>query len=539
MTARVQSSQSSARASPRWPLFVLPLCVLLAYARAFFNPFLYGDDEAFITRNQYLLHWRFLPELLTRNIQAGSGMASNLYRPVQSLHYFFLMQIFGPAPWAFHAVGVLYHAANAALLYLLLREFLEDSVPAHVPALLALAWAIHPIQVEDVATANGLATPLYVFWTLSACLLFLKDRFWAALGAAALAIGSKEAAVITAPLLAIIDWAAVRLGRRQPRTWRQNALRHGPQWILAGAYVWLRLTILNFGGTTDFYAHPNVFTEHWTYRLYTLWTALAYGLRLLIWPSGLHPERSWIVYTSFWSAPVLGSLAVSVFLGLLCLRWIKTKPLAAAGILWFFVAYAPMSNLVAVIDALFWEHWFYLPSVGVILAAAGLWRRGKRPGPEKTAAVLLAALAGAYGVMTFRRNFEFRSQEAYSRYILSYEPRSAKHWSNLAAALSDQGRYREAVADFSRAIALDDEYPQTRYDLGNVYMALGRSDLAEPQYEAALRLNPRFYFAYLGLARVHWAQGRRARAAGDLRKSLEIFPDQPGVRKVLAAWGGR
>ena len=539
MKASAQTPEKSAPASQRWPFFILPLCVLLAYTRAFFNPFLYGDDEAFITRNQYLLHWRFLPDLLAQNIQAGSGLASNFYRPVQSLHYFFLMQVFGPAPWAFHAVSVLYHAANAALVYLLLREFMEDSVPAYVPALLALAWALHPIQVEDVATANGLATPLYVFWTLSACLLFLKDRFWTALGAAALAIGSKEAAVIVAPLLAVVDWAALRLGRRPPRTWRQNALRHGPQWILAGAYVWLRLTVLDFGGTTDFYAHPNVFTEHWTYRLYTLWTALAYGLRLLVWPTGLHPERSWVVYTSFWSAPVLGSLALLIFFGVLCLRWRKTKPLAAAGILWFFIAYAPMSNLVAVIDALFWEHWFYLPSVGVVLAAAGLWRRGRRPGADKTAAVFLAALAAIYGVMTFRRNLELRSQEAYSRYILGYEPRSAKHWSNLAAALSDQGRYQEAVADFSRAIALNDEYPQTRYDLGNVYMALGRPDLAKLQYGAALRLNPRFYFAYLGLARVHWTQGLKAQAADDLRRSLEIFPDQPQVRKVLAAWGAR
>ncbi len=538
MTARAKPAANAGEAPPHWPFFVLPACVILSYARAFLNPFLLGDDEAFITRNQYLRHWRFLPKLLTQNIQAGSGLPSNLYRPVQALHYFFLMQLFGPAPWAFHAVGVFYHAANAVLAYLLLREFLEDSVPAHVPALLAILWALHPIQAEDVATANGLATPLHVFWMLSACLLFLKDRFWAALGAAALAIGSKESAVVTAPLLGILDWAALRMGKRPSRTWRDNALRHGPQWALAGAYVWLRLTILNFGGTLNFYARPNVFTEHWTYRLYTLWTALAYGLRLLIWPAGLHPERSWPVYTSFLSAPVLASVFVLIVLTCLLWLWRRSRPLAAAGILWFFVAYAPMSNLVAVIDALFWEHWFYLPSFGVILVAAGLWKRAS-PSAEKNKALVLAALAAAYGAMTFRRNFEFRSQVAYSRYILSYEPRNAKHWSNLGAALSDEGRYQEAVTDFSRAIALDDEYPQTRYDLGNAYMAMRRPDLAEAQYEASLRIDPRFYFAYLGLAGADWAQGRKAQAAADLRRSLEIFPDQPQVRKTLAGWNAR
>ena len=42
------------------------------------------------------------------------------------------------------------------------------------------------------------------------------------------------------------------------------------------------------------------------------------------------------------------------------------------GAAWFFVAYLPTSNLFE-LNATVAEHWLYLPSVGLLIFAAGCW----------------------------------------------------------------------------------------------------------------------------------------------------------------------
>ncbi|MBI4051173.1 MAG: tetratricopeptide repeat protein [Elusimicrobia bacterium] len=518
-----------------WPPLLILVAVFLTYSNIYSNSFLYGDDEFFILRNRYIREWRYLPKIFTTNIEAGSGSVTNFYRPIQLLHYSLIVRTFGDIPWPFHFTSVLYHAGNAILLYLLLCLLLGDSLSRQAAAVLALLWALHPIHAEDLATANGLATPSHLFWMLVSLFLFLKAELETlrplllrclSFLAASLALLCKESSVIFPALLSLTHFSAIRSHRLPALPRKSIFARHAAFWTLSAGYVLLRLTLLDFGGTLNFYTQTNPFTENVSYRFYTLGTALAYGIKLLLWPAGLHPERSWPIFTSLWQPAVM----VSWFAMLSLLFWgvwgWRKKPFLTAGIFWFFISYFPMSNVVAKINALFWEHWFYTPSIGLVLALGSLTRIRSWP-------LAIFAVPFFLGIQTFQRNFLFRNQETYSRYILRHEPRSTKHWNNLAMTLADKKLYPEAVQAYLKAIRLSDEYHQTHHNLGNAYMAVGRYDLAELEFKTALKMDPKFYPSYLALGNLYLALKNKKRAIAAFEEALRIFPELPGLRESL------
>ena len=83
-------------------------------------------------------------------------------------------------------------------------------------------------------------------------------------------------------------------------------------------------------------------------------------------------ERSFPVFTSFWSAPALTGLAIVVFAAAHIIYSCRShRGLAMSfGLLWFAAAHAPDTGILVMTNSLFLEHWMYLPSVGLFLGLA-------------------------------------------------------------------------------------------------------------------------------------------------------------------------
>jgi tetratricopeptide (TPR) repeat protein len=372
-------------------------------------------------------------------------------------------------------------------------------------------FALHPLQSEAVAYISGRGDTLAILFCCLA-LALSGSRLFLATVCAALAVSSKESLAMFPIFLLLHERAAGRTF-----DWR----RHAPFWVLSGLYVALRLTFLNFHDTLNFYGQSNVLTEHPLWRLQTYLTTLPKGLLIWLWPSDLHHERSWEVYASALHPRVVFSALAAVAWAAAILWFWRRRPALAAGLAMFLAATLPTSNLVVVINALFYDHWFLLPGVGLALAGSQLpWLREGRALALVTAFGLAFICAWQARVM----NRVWHDPVALYSHILRYEPRVAKIHNNLAMALSDEGKTAEAIAHYRTAIALSDEYPQTHHNLALALQELGRFEDAEAEFRRAIAMSPTFYQSHVRLGALLLRNGKSSEAAASFEAALVAYP---------------
>src|ERR1700690_252381 len=211
----------------------LALVVTLAcYWRSLWFP-LISDDYVIVARS---LRGEMLGPVLT---QGDAGVA---FRPLTR----FLFSVQGwwgsadPVWW--HSVGVIFHLANGALVFLLARRFVAPGIAVFAAAVFGL-HATHP---EAVSWMNSRSDVLAAFFLLSALLVFLKHwtrphwgRQLAALLLVALAVLNKESAYAFAPLAWLLiaakekpGWKGIRV--LLPFAALEGALFAYRWWVLGG-----------------------------------------------------------------------------------------------------------------------------------------------------------------------------------------------------------------------------------------------------------------------------------------------------------------
>ncbi len=150
-------------------------------------------------------------------------------RPGQLLYMMLNAAIWGKQPWGYHLTSNLLHAANVALLYIVLRRFVwldlgevarRDGLKVQIAMVLAaLIFALHPIAVEPVSGVSFCGDLLVTFFTLLALLAafaFRADNLRTALwmgGAGSLcalvAVTCKESG-LSIPAILIVYWFLFR-----------------------------------------------------------------------------------------------------------------------------------------------------------------------------------------------------------------------------------------------------------------------------------------------------------------------------------------
>src|SRR6185503_18079774 len=129
---------------PRLITLLLALGTLLVYLPLIHHGFSLFDDTDYITNNRVVqngltwggVRWAFI-----------TWHASN-WHPLTWLSHMLDCEMFGLNAAGHHAVNVLIHAANVALLFTLLRRLTGALWPS---AFIAALFAWHPLRVESVA----------------------------------------------------------------------------------------------------------------------------------------------------------------------------------------------------------------------------------------------------------------------------------------------------------------------------------------------------------------------------------------------------
>jgi tetratricopeptide (TPR) repeat protein len=519
-------------------ILLLPFII---YLNSFRNDFLAGDEEEIILRNNYLWNWQTFYKFFTENYKAGSGAISNYWRPFQLLTYGIITKTVGIKPWPFHLSSIFFHSLCGLLLYLIFLRLFYPKVTLPIITFMVLMWLALPVHNEEVAACSGLASPSHLFWMLLGILSFLyfddnKRIIWYIISLISFifSLFSKESAIVFPGFLLGMHISCARAGILKKLKIKELLPLHIWFWLIASIYIILRLTLLNFSNTLNFYSQANVFTQNFSFRLYTFFTILTRGLIIIFLPIGLHPEKSWPVFTSILAPQVFASFLILILIIVLAIIAWKKKPLFAYGIFWFLLSYLPMSNLFAKINALVWDHWLYTPSVGIFLGLTSLLQKKLM---QRISYIFLISGVIIFSFITILRNRCWKDTETVSRLILSYEPDSAKTWNNLAIALDKKGKYQEAIEGYSKAIWLEDAYPQSHHNLANVYVELGKYDLAEKEYLKAIEMDNKFFYSYLALGKLYLIRGQKEKASDYLRKAVEIYPGLTEAKELLGRLG--
>jgi len=491
-----------------WVLLLALLgLVFLAYCNVYFFEFLY-DDEFFIQKNSFLTSFTKIPEIFTHSLTGGAGFSDSFYRPLQAVFYLFIYQSVGLETWPFHLLNVTIHAANALLIFgLALRMGLARGFAFAAAAL----WGLHPIHVECITYMSGTADSLHAFFMLAALYLMTPDftlrKLAAGLVFFVLALLSKESAIVMpAVLVSMLFFFSDR------RWYWRTYIKTLPFWGVAALYLVARKTILNFDQDFSFFKTENIYTENILYRLYTFLATLPNYLKILFWPTDLHIDRAFPVYTQFWTVEVVFGAVISLLAAAVLIKAILARPQwvwPAWMVLWFAAAHAPHAGVLMPMNSFFLEHWMYTPSMALFigLAAGTQWLTEPRPQLHKPLAAAAVIIAVALGAKTFFQNRVWSDPVTLYSHILSLSPEIARVRHNLAMSYGERGDHEKALEQYQIALKTGSTYPQIYHNMGNSYLALGKDELAEQHFLKALELSPRFFPSLAALTNFYLKKG--------------------------------
>jgi len=523
-----------------WRAYLLPLGLALAavltYVRALPNPFVY-DDARTIVGNTSLTDLSAWRQILWHDVK----------RPLVNLSYAIDRAVWGLDPRGFHLTTAVLHAIAVVLLFAWTRRIVQDSArdrPAHLCArcaagAAALLFAVHPAMTQAVGYASGRPEVLCAVWFLASLLLL---RRYVLVGArAALVFGalawiaslaSKEVGAMLPLVLAAWGWTAGPAdgaGRH-----RLNVVL---AWVLALAVVagtgrvLLLWMIENPGDVHVFWSHLLVQPE----------VAVRY-LRLLVMPSHLSVFHVVAAIASPLSLRVLGPVALLAALGVIAWRLRRVEPMAAFGLLWFLLLVVPSGVLFVVnIGEPMAEQRIYLAGCGVFMIAgtASAWLRartygrGRRLSFAAPAIVALAACA-LFGATQVR----LTAWSSAARLWSDAERKAPGAWVPplmLGDALDAEGRARDAIDAYRRAVAIRGDQPIIWVKLGMLLLQAGDPAGATRALTEALRLDPASATASNGLGAVAMMGGHPEEARRRFEATLRVQPGDVPARQLLAA----
>lgn len=353
----------------------------------------------------------------------------------------------GLDPSAFKATNIAVHALTTLALAWFFRALLLAAkvTPTRVqwvaPAL-ALAWAVHPLQVSSVLyvvqrmqTMSTLFLVLALLAYLQARVAQIEDRrsrtgWLLALLCWVLAIGCKEDAILLPAYALALELTVLRFAAASPAM--ANALRRA--YLLAtvlGTLVYLFVVVPHFW---HWEAYPGREFSSWE-RLLTQGRVLCMHLGQIVVPL----PRSMPFYYD-WIEPSRGLLqpwttlpAILLVLALLGAAWrLRTqRPLFALGVFLFFAGHFVTSNVINL--ELAFEHRNHFPLIGAVLAIGDLLalcaqRMKLRP---QMAAIATGLLLAGLSTATFSRAVDWSNPILLATTSSEIAPRSARAWNSL------------------------------------------------------------------------------------------------------------
>jgi protein O-mannosyl-transferase len=501
---------------------LLAVATVLAYQPAWRAGFIW-DDDVYVTNNRLLT----APGGLKR-IWLSLDSPSQ-YFPLAYTVLRMERHAWGLASSGYHWVNILFHAANAVLLWRLLRRM---AVPG--AWLGAALFALHPVQVESVAWVTEVKNVLSLFFCLLAARAWLEFvegrpgswRFYAAaLICQSLALFAKTTACALPAALFLMLWF-----QRKPINLRR-VLQIIP-FLAAG--VAMGMVSVWFERYHQ-YAVGQIFALGPLVRLLIASRAVWFYLGKLIWPVNLSfSYERWQIDPADPLAYVWLAAGVFAVAAIVLVRRVAGRgPETAA--LYYVAMLSPLLGLIMEYTfrySFVADHYQYAACIGPLaLTAAGIdkiLRRADRSFPiiRPVACGLLLALLGT---LTWRQCRIYSDSETLWRATLDRSPGSTIARNNLSMALLGKGDIDESIQLSRDVLALHADDPVAENNLGYALLQKGQLDEAISHCRRSLQLQPNDPESYYNIGQALLKKLQFAAAVTNFEMAVRLKPDYPAA----------
>jgi protein O-mannosyl-transferase len=555
-----------------WISALLALLIGAVYWRVSQNEFIMYDDPDYVLGNPIVkrglttdgIRWAF----------ANVHTEHTYWHPITWLSHMLDVQLFALIPGAHHLINVLFHAANAILLFLLLKQ-LTGAVWRS--AIVAAFFALHPLQLDTVAWVSerkNLLSALFWILTTISYVRYARSGKWSSYGITILlfALGLMcKPVLVTLPFtLILLDFwplgrtdlgAKDRPARGLPIS--RVIVEKIPLFVLSGISSWL--TIAAHQGLQMIQEADRLSLS---LRIQNAFVSYARYLGKIFWPSDLaiaypHP--------GVWpTEQVVGSVLLVLVVTAAVLLKLKLKPYLAIGWCWFLGTLVPVSGLVQVGTQSMADRFAYVPVIGVFIMAVWGYADWARTLRNREAALKLAgglAILGCITLTSFQLTHWKNSETVFSHAAKVTKDNYVAHY-NLSVILSTRGRMDEAllhaaealrinpqghrplfvigqahewqndvpaaISNYQRCVDAEPDWHAARKALANALSKQGAFDAANAHFLKLIEVTPGDADVYVGLAQISVKRREAEAAIKHYRRALELKPDSPAILNNLA-----
>ena len=515
---------------PRELLVVLflALATVAVYWQVRGHEFVNWDDDRYVFANQHVqagltvesIKWAFT-----------TGHASN-WHPLTWLSHMLDCQLYGVNSGAHHMTSVLFHVANTALLFFILRRM--TAAPWRSGFVAAL-FALHPLHVESVvwiAERKDVLSTLLWLLTMWAYIRYAEKpgmaRYVPVVVLFALGLMAKPMLVTLPFVLLLLDyWPLRRLSHAGIAT--DNTVSRClrlvyekiPLFVLSAASSIVTYLVQRQGGSLVPAKKAPLLV-----RLANALLAYVKYIGKMLWPRDLavlYPHSA--DASRLWQVATAGLLLACV--GVLVFRLRRRYPYLAVGWLWYLGTLVPVIGFVQVGSQALADRYTYVPLIGLFIMIA--WgvpelvgrRRHRRVGLAVSALAPIVALM----VCTWFQVGLWSNSEVLFRHAVNVSWTNPVMHNNLGYTLLRQDRLDEAIVHFSEAIRMDPSFPTPYNNLGNALSRQGKLDEAIAHFSEALTIQPDYVSARTNLGIALAKQRQLDDAKAHFSKALAADPD--------------
>ena len=312
--------------------WLLLMGVVAAGFRSVFGFGLLQEARGLLLDNPYLVDGTRAWQNLTNDLLYAPGWTpGNQWRPLVRLSWMAEVRLFGSAALGYHLVSLAWHLIGVSGVFLLARRALD--LPLSLALVAGALFGLHPLAAQPtcvVMARADVAVVAAVIWAVAAIWIWCRrgGAWWMVLHlvAVVVALGSKEAGLVAAPVCTVV----VLMGGK-PRGEKVRAIL--PAWALTALFLALRLLALGKTGGELALASPGHWLAGWaTYQLNLLNIIMEAPTRDMPYVEASSTARvTWFMAVLLFNVGLLGLFLVRrAWWGVRLLAWIT---LAAAPVL--------------------------------------------------------------------------------------------------------------------------------------------------------------------------------------------------------------
>ena len=577
-----KSAKPKLSPAPNWHLPLILIITFLVYIPALTAGFVNWDDPDYVGENNYLIrNLSNLPELLSPKTTIQGN-----YHPLTMISLAINFAISKDAAWSYHLFNIIFHLVNCVLVYrlaLLLTK--NNSLVALVTSLL---FGIHPLHVESVAWVSERKDVLYALFFIAGHISYTKyvdsnskKQFWLTLLFVILSLLSKPAAVIFPVSLFCID--VIRNRKFSFKLITEKIPFFIPA-ILIGVITISAQKDVGATGEDYFGLGKNILFGFYGILMYFVKMIFPFKLSAFYPFPPLNEKLSAIYY--------VGPL-FTLLLGLITYFTWKKYKFVAFGIGFYIVNLLLVLQIFSVGSAVIAERYTYVPYIGIFFLAGCLLARFAKGNMTK-AYVILFPVALIFSVLAFLQvrtwkdgatlwdsviknhpssraysaratllrkdanNFKAQAgkftnekkvqeankmtEEANKNYnkAIEYYTQAIKlnaidheSYNNRANIYIDMGKFDLAFLDYKQALAVKPSYYVAQDNLGGWYARIGKYDSALYYFNQVLAQKPDYQVTYSNRGLVYMSLKRYDEAIKDWQKALEYEPNAPDITNTI------